>query len=124
MKKIILVIDDDETMNAIVGAILREAGHDVWTANSYDQGLSKVRSVRPDFIILDLHLGTQDGGDLLAQIRANPKSAETPVLMLSGEMKTSEIRRVMQGGANHYMVKPFTPQDLLNKINIILRQQK
>jgi DNA-binding response OmpR family regulator len=124
IQKIILVIDDDATMNTIVGAVLKEAGYNVYTATSFKKGLDSAKAINPDLIILDLHLEEEDGGELLNRLRETPRTAHTPILMLSGETKVAEIRRVMHSGADHYLLKPFSPHDLLHRVAKFMSQDE
>lgn len=124
MSSIILIIDDDAAMNAIISGILQAEGYVIYTATEFTKGLNDVKSIRPDLIILDLYIAGKDGGDLLKAIRQIPRAEKTPVLMLSGETRVGAIKRVMTAGATHYMVKPFAPADLLAKVRKLLAAEK
>lgn len=118
--KKIVIIDDDVTMNAIVGGYLKAAGYEVYMSGNPDHALNLIRVNTPDMIILDRHLGQVDGTELLAKIRALREGATTPVLMLTGETRKEEVVKAIQMGASDYLAKPFVPQDLLAKVQKLL----
>jgi DNA-binding response OmpR family regulator len=79
---------------------------------------------KPDVIILDRHLGQLDGTEVLGKIRAYKNSADTPVLMLTGEVRKDEVMKAITLGASDYLAKPFMPQELLSKVQKLLDAPK
>jgi|JI10StandDraft_1071094.scaffolds.fasta_scaffold15987_2 DNA-binding response OmpR family regulator len=120
-RKRILIIDDDMTMNAIVGGYLQAAGYEVHSASNPEQAITNVRVVRPHAIVLDRYLGRKDGADLLVAIRNIPGFEGIPVLMLTGETRKDEVRKAINAGVNGYLAKPFAPEELLRKIEKLLK---
>ncbi len=120
-RKRILVIDDDMVMSSIVGGYLQAAGFEVHSVSNPEQALSNVHIVRPHAIVLDRYLGKGDGADLLIAIRNIPGFASVPVLMLTGETRKDEVKKAISAGVNAYLAKPFSPEDLVRKIEKLLK---
>lgn len=120
-RKRILIIDDDMTMNAIVGGYLQAAGYEVHFISNPEQAITSVRVVRPHAIVLDRYLGKGDGADLLVKIRSISGFESIPVLMLTGETRKDEVKKAISAGVNGYLAKPFAPEELLRKIEKLLK---
>jgi len=118
----ILVIDDEPGVLELVKYNLEEAGFGVDTASDGVEGLKKAQDSLPDLILLDLMLPGIDGLDICRILRANPKTAGIPIIMLTA--KASEIDRVvgLEIGADDYVTKPFSPRELLLRIKKRLEQ--
>jgi len=117
--KHVLVVDDEPAIVEIVRDHLSDAGYRVSTAHSGDEALSQVRSIRPDLIVLDLGLPGLDGLDVARTIR---QSLGVPIIMLTA--RSDEADRVvgLELGADDYLVKPFSPRELLARIRAVLRR--
>lgn len=120
-RKRILIIDDDMTMMAIVGGYLQAAGYEIHSASNPEQAITNVHIVRPHAIVLDRYLGKRDGADLLVRIRNIAGFETVPVLMLTGETRKDEVKKAISAGVNGYLAKPFSPEDLLKKIEKLLK---
>ena len=122
MKGKILVIDDEPGVLELVKYNLEEAGFGVDTASDGVEGLKKAQDNLPDLILLDLMLPGIDGLDICRILRANPKTAGIPIIMLTA--KASEIDRVvgLELGADDYVTKPFSPRELLLRVKKRLEQ--
>ena len=116
MKGKILVIDDEPGVLELVKYNLEEAGFGVDTASDGVEGLKKAQDSLPDLILLDLMLPGIDGLEICRILRANPKTAGIPIIMLTA--KASEMDRVvgLELGADDYVTKPFSPRELLLRI--------
>ena len=112
-----LIVDDFSTMRRIVRNLLKELGYtNVDEAEDGAQALAKLRSEPFDFVISDWNMPVMDGMTMLKQMRADPKFAKLPVLMVTAEAKKENIIAAAQAGANGYVVKPFTAATLDEKI--------
>lgn len=122
MKRKILAIDDEPGVLELVRYNLEESGFDVDTASDGVEGLKKAQDSLPDLLLLDLMLPGIDGLDICRILRANPKTAGIPIIMLTA--KASEIDRVvgLELGADDYVTKPFSPRELLLRIKKRLEQ--
>jgi two-component system OmpR family response regulator len=118
-KQKILVIDDEENVCELVSLYFGKAGYDVFTAADGSDGIDKVRSERPDLVILDLMLPGMDGLDVCKELR---KQSNIPIIMLTA--RTDEVDRVLglEIGADDYVTKPFSPRELLARVKAVLRR--
>jgi len=113
----ILVVDDFPTMRRIVRNLLKELEFvNVDEAEDGAVGLEKVRSGNYGFVVSDWNMPNMDGLAMLQAIRADPRLAKLPVLMVTAEAKKENIIAAAQAGANGYVVKPFTAVTLEEKI--------
>jgi DNA-binding response OmpR family regulator len=115
----VLVVDDEPQIVEIVRDYLTDAGYRVSTARSGDDALRHVRSITPDLVVLDLGLPGTDGLDVARTLR---QSSDVPIIMLTA--RTDEADRVvgLELGADDYVVKPFSPRELLARIRAVLRR--
>jgi len=121
MPERILIIDDEQNILNVVGDYLRNTSFAVYTADRGRKALEMFSEVEPDFIILDLNLPDVSGEEICREIR---KISDVPILMLTA--KTSEDEKV-QGlnlGADDYLTKPFSPRELVGRVNAILRRTR
>lgn len=103
----VLVVDDDPRLLHIVAMYLGIEGYDVATANDGEAGLREVAAQRPDLIICDIMMPGLDGIEVCRRIRANPETAQIPVLMFSALSSDDDVERARLAGANHLITKPF-----------------
>lgn len=118
----ILVVEDERDIAALVGYHLTKEGYRVRTAGSGPEALEELVRSRPDLIVLDLMLPGLSGFDLLGELRRRPEVAETPVIVLTA--RRDEIDRIkgLELGADDYVTKPFSPQELVLRIAAVLRR--
>ncbi len=119
-KKRILVIDDEGDFIKVITDFLESAGYDVISAYDGLEGLEKVRSKKPDLIILDLMLAKLDGLALCALLKKDTRYARIPVIMFTGRVEEKDIVMGKKVGADVYMTKPQEPPRLLEKIKELL----
>lgn len=113
----ILIVDDFSTMRRIIKNVLNELGfQNTDEADDGASALPMIRSGRYDLIITDWNMPGMPGLELLKAIRSDPATATTPVLMVTAEAKKDQIIKAAQAGVNGYIVKPFTPEVLRDKI--------
>ena len=118
-----LVVDDFSTMRRIVKNLLHELGYaNVTEADDGKTALPMLKAGGFDFLITDWNMPGMPGLDLLKAVRADPKLAKMPVLMLTAEAKREQIIEAAQAGVNGYVIKPFTAITLKEKIDKILGQ--
>jgi two-component system alkaline phosphatase synthesis response regulator PhoP len=115
----VLVVDDEPPIVEIVRDYLTDAGYRVSTARSGHEALDQVRSIRPDLIVLDLGLPGLDGLDVTRTIR---RTSTVPIIILTA--RSDEADRVvgLELGADDYLVKPFSPRELLARVRAVLRR--
>lgn len=118
----ILIVEDDADIQRVLAWNLAQAGHDVATARSGEQGLSLARSGKPDLLVLDLMLPDLPGTNVCRALKADPATAGIRVLILTA--KGDEQDRVVgfELGADDYVVKPFSLKELLLRVEAMLRR--
>ena len=115
----ILVIDDDEKLSGLIKDFLEPYKFQVTCFSHPEKALSKLKSIKPDLIILDIMLPDMDGFQCLRKIR---ESHQTPVIMLTARGEVSDRVVGLELGADDYLPKPFDPRELLARIQSILRR--
>jgi len=112
-----LVVDDMSTMRKIIRTILNQLGYtNVDEAENGKEALAKLRIGNYQFVLLDWNMPEMDGFETLKNIRADEKLKNIPVIMVTAEAKKENVLMAIQAGANNYIVKPFTPEVLREKI--------
>jgi CheY-like chemotaxis protein len=114
--KNILVIDDNEEVRSVVTSVLRNFGFEVREATSGESAIEMVLSKKPDLIISDVRMPGMDGHRLLSAIRDLQVTASTPFIMMTGCASRDDFRRGMVCGADDYLQKPFTPDELVEAV--------
>lgn len=116
----ILVVDDFSTMRRIVKNLLRELGfNNLDEADDGETAWPKLKAGGYDFLVTDWNMPGMTGIDLLKTVRANPQTANMPVLLVTAESKREQIIEAAQAGVNGYIIKPFTAATLKEKIDKI-----
>lgn len=116
----ILIVDDFSTMRRIIKNLLRDLGfNNTQEADDGTTALPMLQSGDFDFLVTDWNMPGMQGIDLLKAVRADPKLATLPVLMVTAEAKKEQIVEAAQAGVNGYVVKPFTAATLKEKIDKI-----
>jgi DNA-binding response OmpR family regulator len=122
-KKRVLVIEDEKDMADIVAIFLRKEGYEVECAYDGEKGLDKIRSLKPDLVILDIMLPKLDGRDLLKTVRQEADIKDTPILVLSAKSQQWDRDIGLELGADEYLEKPFDGLRLVRQVRNILRRQ-
>ncbi len=118
----ILVVDDEPDIVALVVYHLAKAKYRVSSATSGSDALALAKRERPALIVLDLMLPGMSGFDVLEQLRADPDTASIAVLMLTARKDEPDRIRGLELGADDYLTKPFSPQELVLRVGAILRR--
>jgi two-component system, OmpR family, response regulator len=115
----ILTVDDDLHIREVIRVALSKAGMSVFEARDGREALARFAGDRPDLIILDIGMPELDGLDVCRQIR---KSSDVPILFLTA--RDDEIDRILglEMGGDDYVTKPFSPRELVARVNVILRR--
>jgi CheY-like chemotaxis protein len=106
----ILLAEDDPTMVSLLSTLLKMEGIDVMALEANADVPAAVRKEKPDFVLMDVHIGKQNGLDILETIRKDPQNADVRIVMASGYNVKDQC---LERGANHFLLKPFMPDDLL-----------
>jgi two-component system phosphate regulon response regulator PhoB len=118
----ILVVDDEPDIVALVVYHLAKAGYKVSSASSGPDALALAKRDRPSLIVLDLMLPGMSGFDVLAKLREDEQLAGVAVLMLTARKEEPDRIRGLELGADDYLTKPFSPQELVLRVGAILRR--
>ena len=121
MKRRIVIADDDPTILSLVSLRLGLANFDVLSATNGTEAVSLLRQAEPVAVILDVRMPGGGGLAALDAIRSDPSTAKLPVMMLSGERDSATVMSAMDSGASDYMVKPFNPDRLLERVNRLVK---
>lgn len=123
MKKKILVVDDEITIRTLLDKFLSQT-YDVSAMTNGQEGLNWLQAGNmPDLMIVDLEMPSMNGYEFIQNVRASGFFHSIPIMMLSGLDSSSERVKCYQLGANDFMIKPFNPEELSLKIEIILKCQ-
>lgn len=116
----ILLVDDSNTMRRIVQNQLKGAGvNDIIEATNGEEGLELLASNMPiDLIVLDINMPILDGMAMLRKVRAEPKYNTVKIVMVTSESEKTKVMDAIAAGANDYLVKPFTTENLLKKLGL------
>jgi two-component system phosphate regulon response regulator PhoB len=118
----ILVVDDEPDIVALVAFHLARAGYGVSTASSGTEALAKAAAELPALVVLDLMLPGMSGFEVLERLRADPMTANIAVLTLTARRDEPDRVRGLTLGADDYLTKPFSPQELTLRVGAILRR--
>ena len=120
----VLVVEDEPDILEMVRYNLDQAGLDVETAEDAERALQSVQEILPDLIILDLMLPGIDGLDMCRQVKQDARTRHIPILMLTA--RKEEVDRIvgLELGADDYVVKPFSPRELVLRAQAILRRSQ
>jgi DNA-binding response OmpR family regulator len=117
---VLLVADDDEDILTLVRLGLMRSGFDVVVARDGEEALRLTREHQPDLAVLDWMMPKTSGIDVLRAIRAGSDTAEIPVVLLTARASDRDVAEGMAAGADDYIKKPFSPQDLAARVTTIL----
>jgi two-component system alkaline phosphatase synthesis response regulator PhoP/two-component system response regulator VicR len=119
MPKKILAVDDERHIVRLVEVNLQRAGYEVVTAYDGREALEKVKAENPDLVVLDVMMPYMDGFEVLKNLKADPATAEIPVIMLTAKAQDADVFRGWQSGVDCYLTKPFNPMELLTFVKRI-----
>ncbi|MUG99892.1 response regulator [Scytonema sp. UIC 10036] len=122
MKKV-LVIEDDEAIKNIILELLEAEGFGVMSAINGQMGIELAKTQAPDLIICDIMMPNFNGYSVLNALHLEPKTALIPFIFLTAKVERSEIRKGMNLGADDYVTKPFTRDELLEAVTVRLKKK-
>lgn len=118
----VLVVEDEPALQQLLQAYLERAGYEVSCLNNGKQALAEIRRDPPDLLLLDILLPEMDGVTLTEQLRMEHKGL--PIIMLTAKSTEQDRVRGLQVGADDYVVKPFSPAELVLRVQAVLRRVK
>jgi CheY-like chemotaxis protein len=121
--KNILVIDDKEEIRTLIKAVLGNFGFNVLEADNGRMGVQMLREQKPDLVICDVNMPGMDGYETLGAVRESSTTAPIPFILMTGLVSRDGFRRGMVCGADDYLVKPFTTDELIEAVMSRLARQ-
>lgn len=115
----ILLIDDEPYILRSLSYLLSREGYTVATASNGQEGLERVRELRPAIVFLDIMMPRMDGYEVCEQIRQDETVERTYVIMLSAKGQQIDRERGLLGGADEYMTKPFSPREVAQRVRTV-----
>ena len=117
---VLLVADDDEDILTLVQLRLSRSGYEVVVARDGEEALRLAREKQPDLAVLDWMMPKASGLEVLRAIRADADTCDIPVVLLTARASEADIQEGLAAGADDYIAKPFSPQELAARIQVIL----
>jgi two-component system, OmpR family, phosphate regulon response regulator PhoB len=118
----VLIVEDDAALAEMLNYNLTSAGFDVVQTGDGDEAITTILDETPDLVILDWMLPNLSGIEICRQIRANPEMKNLPVIMLTAKGEDPDRVRGLDTGADDYVVKPYSPAELIARIKALLRR--
>ncbi len=120
--RIVLVADDDRDIRDLVAVKLQNAGFEVITVGDGAEALAAARKHQPDLAILDVMMQGLSGLEVVRQLREDPDTQSIPAILLTAKSQEFDVKAGLSLGAADYVIKPFSPRELLQRVNAVLDQ--
>ena len=120
--KQILIVEDEKPIRDMIAFGLRRAGFDVLEAEDCVTARARVIDNNPDLMLIDWMLPDTSGLELTRWVKKNEATSEVPVIMLTARAEEDDKVRGLEGGADDYIIKPFSPRELVARIHAVLRR--
>jgi DNA-binding response OmpR family regulator len=119
----VLVADDDEDILELVAFRLERAGYEVITAHDGTEALAAARERLPDLAVLDVMMPGLTGYDVTRELRGDEATRAIPVILLTARVQEADVNRGFEAGADDYLRKPFSPQELRVRVHALLARR-
>jgi DNA-binding response OmpR family regulator len=119
-RPLVLVADDDRDILQLVSFRLERADYEVVQANDGEEALRLVKELHPDLAVLDLMMPKLNGYEVIREIRRDEETKAIPVILLTARVQEADVARGFEAGADDYLKKPFSPQELRARVQAIL----
>lgn len=116
----ILIAEDEPDIRELVAFTLRFAGHEVVATSNGEEALQQAGSIIPDLILMDVRMPKMTGYDACRAMKADPSLKDIPIVFLSAKGQDAEIQTGLDAGAEEYLLKPFAPDQLVERVRAIL----
>jgi len=117
---VVLAADDDDDILELVAFRLERSGYTVVQAHDGEEALELARSSRPDLAVLDVMMPKMDGFELTRRLREEEATSKMPIILRTARTQEADIQRGFDAGADDYIRKPFSPQELRSRVQAIL----
>jgi CheY-like chemotaxis protein len=119
----ILIAEDEKDIRELISFTLKFAGHEVIATANGEEAFNTTLQQIPDLVLLDVRMPRMTGYEACERIKAEPSTKNIPVVFLSAKGQESEIQAGLQAGATEYILKPFSPDQLTERVRVILSQR-
>ena len=119
----ILVVEDEPAIQELIAVNLQHAGHQVLRAGNVPEAEALIREVLPDLVLLDWMLPGPPGTSFARQLRTDQRTKDIPIIMLTARAQEQDKVAGLEGGADDYVTKPFSPRELLARIKAVMRRR-
>jgi two-component system phosphate regulon response regulator PhoB len=123
MSGAILVVEDEPSIQELIAVNLEHAGHRVLRAADVPEAQALVREVLPDLVLLDWMLPGTPGLNFARELRADQRTKDIPIIMLTARAQEQDTIAGLEGGADDYVTKPFSPRELLARVKAVMRRR-
>jgi len=117
---LILIADDDQDILALVSFRLERAGYEVVQARNGEEAVQVALARRPDLAVIDVMMPRVDGYEATRQLRQHEQTSRMPIILLTARVQEEDIARGFDAGADDYVKKPFSPQELGSRVQAVL----
>ena len=121
MAKKILIIEDEENLVELLRFRLEANGYEVEAAYNGEEGLGKIKKIKPDIVVLDVMMPKMHGYEVCMRAKKNEATRNIPIIVLTAHTQTGDIDEAKKGGADYFISKPFEPTQLLEEIKRLLK---
>jgi DNA-binding response OmpR family regulator len=122
--RVALVVDDDPDLGDVIVFMLERAGFEVHLEPDGAAGFALASTLHPDVVLLDWMMPYMSGVEMCRALRSNVELASTKVIMLSARAQEADIRQGYSAGVDDYIIKPFSPKDLVNRVETVLARSR
>ncbi len=120
MSKSVLIVDDSEFVRNYHSAILRDASFEVITAGDGIEALERLFTNRCDLVLTDINMQRMDGYEFIRRVRAEKQYQQLPIVIISTENQPKDRKKGFEAGANLYLVKPCSPEVMLETLKMVM----
>jgi len=124
MAEMVLVVDDDPDVARFVEVNLRSAGYQVTVASNGEEALERAVQLRPDLVLLDVMMPKLDGFEVAQRLRRDSRTSSSSIIMLTAKALSSDKVLGLSSGADDYIIKPFSPRQLLERVEAALTRAR
>lgn len=115
-----LIVDDSRAMRTMLGRMMAEFGFEILQAAHGKEALAVLEAQgRPEVMLLDWNMPEMNGFELLVAVRADPRWNDLPIIMVTTETEMAQVAKAIEHGVNEYVMKPFTKDVLLSKLELL-----
>ncbi len=124
MNETILVAEDQPHIRALIQYKLKNSGYKVVAVGDGQEAMAKALEIKPDLILLDVMMPLMTGFEVLAALRQDTRAKDIPILLVTAQSSEDEVLKGLEMGADDYITKPFSPNELAARVKTVLLRQK